>query len=808
MGALLSDVRYALRSFRRRPLVFAVAAGTLALAIGSSTAVFSVVDAVLLRPLPFAQPERLAMLWQSIPERNAPFVEVSYPYMLNVRKHSRSLAAVAAMPAVNSAFFLAGEEPVRVEGRIVTGNFFDVLGARPLHGRTFTETDDKPGAARVVVLGHGLWQRQFGGDTGLVGRSLVVDGTPMTVLGVMPPAFRYPAGAELWTPLVPVIPDVVANPNVAWAVIVARLAPGRDIAQARVELDTLTAAGIRADGYMGPVPKTMLTLFEHDLFGPARPALLVLLLAVLLVLLVACANVAALLLARAGARQREIAVRLALGASRARLARQLLAESALIAAVGGLVGVTLAVWGLGALIALVPAQVPRLADAGIDGRVLAFAVALTVTATLLAGLVPALLSSRPALTDALGEGARTAGPGRHRGLRALLVGVEAAVAVVLLSGAGLLMQTFQNLRSLDLGFEPRGVLAVEMAGPRDKNPKVAQRRALYRAVLDRIDGIPGVESSAAVLIRPLWSHVGLDWPFTVEGQSKDDAERNPPLNLQVVTPEFFQTMRMPVLAGRTFDERDTDGTPVMAVISQAMALRYWPGQDPIGKRLEMPMPTAPYPQAWVTVAGVVGDSRYRELQAARLDLYISYLQSDEGLRHLVVRTQGDPLALVGAVRAAVKGVDRELILSDVTTMDALVDAALGGARFGMQLLSAFALTALALAALGTYGVAAFMVGGRTREIGVRMALGARARGVMALVLREGMAPVLAGLVAGVAASFALGRGIAGLLFEVPPHDLAAPATAAALLAGAALLACLVPARRAARVDPAAALREE
>jgi predicted permease len=302
--------------------------------------------------------------------------------------------------------------------------------------------------------------------------------------------------------------------------------------------------------------------------------------------------------------------------------------------------------------------------------------------------------------------------------------------------------------------------------------------------------------------------VGLDWPFTVEGQSADEAARNPPLNLQVVTPEFFRTMRMPVLAGRAFTDGDTGGTPVMAVISQTMARRYWPGQDPIGKRVQMPMPTAPYPLAWVTVAGVVGDSRYRELQAARLDLYMSYLQSDEGLRHLVVRTEGDPLALANTVRQAVQSVDRDLILTDVTTMDALVDAALGQARFAMQLLSSFALAALALAALGTYGVMAFTVGRRTREIGVRMALGARARGVMGLVLRDGMAPVLAGVGAGVAGAFALGRAAAALLYGVPPHDLAAPAAAAALLAVAALLACLVPALRAARVDPAVALREE
>jgi putative ABC transport system permease protein len=807
MAALWSDLRYALRSFRRRPLFFAVAAGTVGLAIGASTAVFSVVDAVLLRPLPFASAAEIVTVWLAVPEQNAPFVEVSYPYLTDVRAASRTLAATAAMPAVNSGFFLTLEEPVRVEGRIVTGNFFEVLGARALLGRTFSEAEDRVGAPRVLVIAHGLWQRLFGGDPATVGRDVLVDGTPMTVVGVMPPEFRYPPGAELWTPLVPIVPKLVDDAKVGWATMLARRAPGASLAQVSAELDAITANHSRQHANRGPVPRTVVAPLTESFFGTARPALLVLLLAVLLVLLVACANVAALLLARAGARRREVAVRLALGASRARLVRQLLAESALLAVAGGAAGVALAVWALDTLVALAPAQVPRLTDAVVDARVLAFSCALTIVSALVSGLAPALLASRPALTEALSEGGRTA-QGGHPRWRGLLLGGEAAVAVVLLSGAALMVQTFANLRRLDLGFDPHRVLTFAVSAPRDKYPAVAQRRTLQRAMVERIEALPGTESAAAVLLRPLWGHVGLDWPFTVEGQPEDEAHRNPPLNLQVVTPGFFRTIRMPLVAGRTFDTRDTDIAPTVAVISETMARRCWPGQDPLGKRLRMPMPTAPYPQAWVTVVGVVGESRYRELQTARFDFYMSYLQSDEPLQHVVVRTDGDPLALAGAVRATLREVDRELVLSDVTTMEALVEGAMGGARFGMQLLSAFAFVALALAALGTYGVVAFMVGRRTREIGVRMALGARARSVLGLVLREGMRPVLAGLAIGIAGSFALGRALAGLLFGVPPHDVAAPATAATLLAAAALLACLVPALRAARVDPAAALRDE
>ena len=789
-------------------LLFLVAASALALGIGASTAVFSVVDAVLLRPLPFADAGRLVVAWQRSPDNSVPFIEVSYPDYLDWRQQARTFESMAIIPTVNSGFVLAGEEPLQVQGRLVSGNFFDVLGARARLGRPLRPDDDRVGADRVVVLGHGLWQRRFGADRAVIGRKIVVDGTPMEVVGVMPPAFRYPPKAEMWTPVVPAIPEAVANRGVCWAIVVGRLGPGARLAQAQAELDGIVARLAKAFPDAAADAAVVKPLTD-ELFGPARPALLVLLAAVLLVMLVACANVSALLLARAADRQREIAVRLALGASRGRLVRQLLCESALIALAGVAGGLVLAEWGLAALIALVPTDVPRLQDAAIDLRVLAFAAALAAAAALLSGLAPALVASRPALTDALESGARTAGPGSaQRSLQGLLVGAETAVALVLLLGAGLMAQTFQNLRRLDLGYDPRHVLALEVVAPHGKYEKPAEWRSLYQRLVERIARLPGVEASAGVFLRPLWGQMGNDWLFTVEGQSDADSRRNPHVNLEAVTPGYFGTMRTPLLRGRDFTDRDAEGAPGVAIVSNDFARRYWPGQDPIGKRLKIPLPDSPYHLTWLTVVGVVADARYREIQSSRLDLFLSYLQSPYGPRHIVVRTTGDPLAVAPSVRAAVRDADRELLAEDVTAMETVVAAALGGPRFGMQLLSAFALAALALAALGTYGVMAFLVGRRTREIGVRMALGARATDVTALILRQGLRPVMAGLTVGLGASLLLGRALGALLYGVAPHDPATMAAAAGTLAGIAAAACFLPARRAARLDPAAALRRE
>ena len=803
-----TDLRYAFRMLARSPLVSSLAVLALALGIGANTAVFSVLDAVLVRPLPFVDPERLVLVWGSLPTVGQSFFELSYPAYRELRARVRSFEDLALMPSVNQELtLLGGREPVLVQGRLVSGNFFDVLGARAELGRALRADDERPGAARVVVLGHGLWQRRFGTDRSVIGRSVRVDGEPFTVVGVMPPAFGYPARAEVWLPIAPVVPAVLEKPNVNWAVAVGRLRPGVGLPAARAEVEAVMA-GTRAAIGDPEVWRGVLTPLPEHVFGTHRTSLLVLTAAVALVLLMACANVAALLLARATARQRELAVRVSLGASRARLVRQLLVESGLVALLGGSLGVLIAYWGLDGLLALVPAEVPRLQDVRVDARVLAFAVALTALTALLAGLLPALFATRAPLRPALAESAPTVAGSARRPGRGLLVALQSAVALVLLATAALLTRSFLNLRRVDLGFAPQRLLALQLSLPRWKYEDPPRARRAVASLIDRLQAQPGVVSAAAVTLRPLWGRVGLDWFFTLEGQTEKDAFGNPLLNLQAVTPRYFQTMGIPLRRGRSFDDRDAEGAPGVVIVSESMARRSWPGRDPLGQRLKLPLPGTPYDQAWLTVIGVAGDARYRELQASRLDLYMSFRQSRERLGHVVVRTEGEPLALASMARNELRALDADLPLGEVASMDSIVATALGGPRFSMQLLSALSALALLLAAVGIYGVGAFVAGRRRQEMGIRVALGARAVDVLLLLVGQGMRPVLAGLLAGLLVVLGLGPILSGLLYGLRPADPLALGSTAALLALAGLLACLLPARRAVRVDPMRALRHE
>ena len=806
MGSFPHDLAHAVRRLGRRPAFTLVAAATLAIGIGGATSLFSVAHAVILRPLPYAEPDRLALVWQSDRERGQPFVEMSYPTFRDWRASNPCFEDLAGLPSTNQTWTLSGRgEPVELVGRLVSWSFFDVLGVRPALGRALVAEDDRRGAPRVTVLGHALWRDRFASDPRIVGTSIVLDREPFTVVGVMPEGFAYPAGAELWTPLVPGVSGLAEQPGVWWMSALGRLKPGVSLEQARRDM-AAHASSYNRERYQAPGVTAVVTPLAEAVFGSTRPTLLALLGGVGLVLLVACANVAALQLVHADERAGERALRQALGASSGRLARGLLAESLVLGALGGGLGVLGALLGVPLLVALSPREVPRLGEAAVDATTLAVALGLTLLAASATALAPILAGGRRSLRDVLQGGSPRLAKGSSR-TRSALVVCEVALALVLLVAAGLLVRSFVALRDVPLGFDSTRVLAIEAGASEKTHPQPAQQRRYVGELVSRVQALPGVESAAAVTLRPLWGTVGMDWPFTIEGQSPSDAKRNPLLNLETVTPDYFRTMGIPLSRGRAFDERDRDGQPGVAIVSDALARRYWPGQDPIGKRLKIPLPPTPYHDAWLTVVGVAGDARYRELTATRLDLYLSYLQSDHRTHHVVVRTRGESAGLEAAIQRTLRALDPEQPAPRVVAMADVVQEALGGPRFAARVLTAFALVALLLAALGLYGLIAYAVGRRTREIGLRVALGARPFDIARLVLREGLIPTVLGVVLGLLGAGLAAQLVSRLLFGVRPTDALTLASAALLLFCVATLASALPARRALNVEPSVALRE-
>jgi putative ABC transport system permease protein len=806
MPALGEDLAHAVRRLARRPAFAAVATATLAVGIGGATALFSVAHAVVLRPLPYARPDRLVMLWQEDLERGQPFVEMSYPAFRDWRAANPVFEDLAGLPSTNQSWTLTGRgEPVELTGRLVSWSFFRVLGVPPALGRTLRPEDDRRGAARVVVLGHDLWRNRFGVDPRVVGTSLVLDGEPFTVVGVMPQGFAYPAGAELWTPVVPGVSELAEQPGVWWMSAIGRLKDGVSLEQARRDMRAL-ATRYNLEKFKAPAVTAVVTPLAEVVLGPARPTLLALLAGTGLVLLVACANVAALQVIQVEERAPEMAVRAALGASGARLVRGLLAESLVLGVLGGGLGVVAALAGIPALVALSPAGVPRLEETTLDGTALAFALVVTLLTVAATALAPALAFRGRSIHEGLLGGPRTLASGGSR-LRTAIVAGEVALALVLLVGAGLLVRSFRALRDVPLGFEAARVIAVE-AGPSERRyPEPARQRDHVDALLARLRAVPGVESAAAVTLRPLWGTVGMDWPFTVEGQSPKDAERNPLLNFETVTPDYFRTMGIPVRQGRAFDERDREGQPGVVVVGESLARRAWPGQDPVGKRVKIPLPGTEYDGQWLTVVGVAGDARYRELTATRLDLYMPHRQSDHRPHHVVLRTSAETAGLPAAILRVLREFDPEGPPPSIVAMSDALSVALGVPRFAARALSAFGLVALLLAALGLYGLVAYSVSRRTREIGVRVTLGARPHHVARLVLGEGLRPALAGVALGLAGVLVASRLLAKLLFGIGPTDGLTLTGASVLLVAVAGLAVAVAARRALAVDPATTLRE-
>ncbi len=816
MEDFIADVRFALRALRRSPGFAVAAILTLALGMGATTAIFSVIRAVLMSPLPYAQPERRVMVWSRW--KDFPKTWVATGEVADYRRAIPSFASVAAWE-IDQANLTGGAEPVRVGVAGITANTFETLGARPQLGRGFTEAEDRPGGPPVIVLGYGVWQNRFGGDPGIIDRIVELDGVARRVVGVMPRGFALPTDftEDAADPTQVFVPDQVdfsqgdhGNHGYYSA---ATLVPGATAARATAELKSLTAASTRAGLYPEPMRFDAFAVpVEEEIRGGARRALVLVFGAVGFLLLMACANVANLLLARAEGRQREIAVRAAIGAGKGRLIRQLLTESLVLAAAGATVGLALAWAGVKVIAAKGAAGLPELSPIGIHPRMLLFAAALTLLTTLLFGFAPALQTLRLNLTESLRDGSANASAGhRRQSLRAVLAGVQMALAVLLLLGAGLMLRTLDALLHVDLGFRPEHVLTLQLRLPEASYKTPESVVAFYRAMLERVRGLPGVGAAGIVRSLPLAASIG-DWGLDIEGYVESPGN-NAKGDWQVVSDGAFEALGERLLRGRTFTTGDTAEALPVAVVNETLARTYWPGQDPIGRRIRMGSRTT---RPWMTVVGLVKDERHNGVTAAiKEKFFVPYAQfpraregdAARGMT-LVLRVAGEPMRLVAPVRAEVRALDPRLPIANVRLMTEVVDASMATPRLTGTLLSIFAGLALILAAVGVAGVLAYLVSQRRREIGIRMALGASRANVLALIVRRGMAYAAVGIAAGVAVALFLTRLMEGLLFGVAPRDPLTFLAVSAILLVIAAAASVVPALRAARVDPLEALRSE
>jgi putative ABC transport system permease protein len=807
MEGILQNIRFALRTFRRSPGFALVAVLTLALGIGINTAIFSVVNGVLLRPLPYADPGRVVRLYHVHAEKapkGGPFSPQDFDDLKAGVRGFQSLAAYWFVPG-ESGLNLTGDgrEPMRVQGAYVSREFFPLLGVAAARGRTL-RGDNLPGADRVVVLSDRFWRSRFNADPSAVGRTVTLDGKPFTVVGVMPPRFAYPAReAEVWVPVSLIGEnDIPHERGLRRLDVVGRLAPGSPPAAALSSVNTVLGrlAFDHADTNEG-WGRARAESLRDSLVGPVRPALLVLLATVVLVLLVACANLANLLLARASAREREIAIRTALGAARGRLVRQMLTESLVLALLGGVVGLVLAAFGVRALLALSAGTLPRADEVGIDAGVAAFALLLSVATAVLFGLVPAVRTARGATAEVLRDGGRGGTERRGGHTRSMLVLAETAAAMVLLVGAGLLVNSFWRLVSVDPGFRPDHVLVASFDIPTTYD--TPEKMNAYRSeLLRRVGELPGVTAVGAAKTQPLHGR-GEPMEFALPGRSGADAVLRPSSGTYIVSPGYFAALGIPVQRGRAFETRDDAAdAPAVLMVNQSAARRYWPGADPVGQ-------TVQFGGAPFTVIGVAGDVRNEGLASATGPaVYLPFGVAPRLATRLFVRTAGDPAAGARAVRDAIHSADPLQPIADIRTMRGAMADTVAQPRFFTLLLGIFGGLSVFLAALGLYGVVTYSVTRRTTEIGIRMALGACAPDVVLMVIRRAMSPAIGGIVAGTLAAVGLARLLASMLFEVRPGDPLTFIAAALLLALIALLASWLPARRASRVDPMLALRAD
>ena len=809
LTVLAQDLRFTLRSLRRQPAFTAIVVITLALGIGANTAIFSVINGVLLKPLPYREPDRLVMLWETVPGNERPFV--SYPNYVDWRQRQRGFEDIALYYPFASFIMTGQGDAEHAWGVLATGNYFQLLGMRPALGRLFTPADDTPGAARVVVLRYGYFQSRFGGDPSVVGRTLLLDNEAYTVVGVLSPDARvsYRAGdapPDIVVPLGLFVNDPrYARDSRPGLFGVGRLKPGVSLAQAVADLQRVSAelrveypkenAGVGAAG----VP-LMDRVVER-----IKPALTVLMIAVAFVLLIACANVANLMLSRSAARQREFAVRTALGAARSRIVRQVLTESVVLGLAGGVLGIVIALVGVKLLVAIHPHSVPRLEDITVNRTVLLFAFAVSVFTGVLFGLAPALQSGNTKLSRALKEGGRgTSGASKQR-TPAILTVAEVALAVLLLAGAGLLVRSFAKLTAVDPGFQTSHVVGGNIDLPADRYPSAELARAAMDELVAKMRAIPGVESATMGSNTPISPHEQSAVSF--QSRPGPEASRAPQLNVSVVEPNYFETLRIPFISGRVLATSDAAGQPPVVVISELVAKRFFPNANPIGERLKLG--EASDTSGWRTIVGIVKDTRTDGLtEDPRGTLYLPRTQQEMRGGWLMVRSTLPTEQVARLLRERLGEVDRNVPLDDVQTMDAMLDQQLEGPRFSMVLLALLAGVALALASVGIYGVISYNVTQRTNEIGVRMALGAQRSDVVRLVVRQALGMAAVGVGIGVLLTLWGGKSLSAMLFGVGPRDPLALAAASVFLLAIALLAALAPALRASRIDPTIAMRAD
>ena len=811
MDTIIKDIRYGVRGLLKHPGVTGIVVITLALGIGASTAIFSVVNSVVLRRLPYRTAERIVAIQEHDP--NGKRGQSTSANFYDWRQQQTVFEHLSAIKTTTTNLALS-DHAERIDLAQTNADFFDVFGITPQYGRLFIPQDEQAGHAPVVVVSNALWQRRFGSDPSLVGKSITLDGRNYNVVGIAPPGFQYPEKTELWLPPLRLVPelypdqDVTQTRRMGYLTVVALLKPGVSLQQAAGEMETITAR-LRQQ-YPDSNNKRfnrVVSLHEH-LVGDTNKLLWLLLGAVTFVLLIGCANVANLLLASGASRQKEIAIRVSLGASRWRVIRQLFTESMLLALIGGVVGLLIAFWGVAAITKLLPADFPRLNEIHIDLRVLGFTCAASMLTGILFGLVPALQVSRSEVQEAIRETGRgAAGSRRQSRFRQALIVVEVALSVVLLAGAGLLFRSFLRLQSVDAGFVSQQVLTARLTPSGTNYANDADYAKFYNGVIEKVNAIPGVQHAGLINTLPLFK--GPTSGFRVEGRPVTTPDKWPSVNYRVVSPDYFRAMGIPVLQGRTYTDRDNENAPLVMIVNQQLAREQFPDENPVGKRITFGGTNTDGQPRWFEIVGVVANVRSLELREEPTpELYFSAQQDLWPAMSLVVRSSVEPSSLSAAVRQAVNEVDRSVPVADVKTMDHVVSESITQPRFNLFLLGLFSAVAMILSAAGIYGVTAYTVTQRTHELGIRIALGAQVGDVLKMILGQGMAVIGIGLVAGLAAAFGLMRLLRSLLFGVGENDPLTFAAITGVLVLVALIACYIPARRATKVDPLVALRAE